>query len=291
MAAKDMTEKNLEAYPDVFADIVNVLLFKGKSIIAPDDLGDALPHSICKMDGKLHEQERDTAKFWLTGQIRIALLGLENQTAVDADMPIRIVGYDGAAYRDQMNHDKADKPKERYPVVTLVLYFGYKKRWDKPLKLKECFKIPQELEPFVNDYKVNLFEIAWLPDETINMFQSDFRLVADYFSQKRKNQGYKAPEQDMVHIRAVLELMSAVTQDTRFIDDYNNRIEAKGAKRMDAWLDEAENRGISKGISQGEQKMGQLVGILLRDGRNQDALEAATNEIRRAELYRQYNIN
>ena len=60
---------------------------------------------------------------------------------------------------------------------------------------------------------------------------------------------------------------------------------------MDAWLDEAENRGISKGISQGEQKMGQLVGILLRDGRNQDALEAATNETRRAELYRQYNIN
>ena len=291
MAAKDMTEKNLEAYPDVFADIVNVLLFKGKRIIDPNDLRDALPQSIYKMYGKLHEQERDTAKFWLSGQIRIALLGFENQTAVDADMPIRIIGYDGAAYRDQMNHDKADKPKERYPVVTLVLYFGYKKRWDKPLNLKECLKIPQELEPFVNDYKVNLFEIAWLPDETINMFESDFRLVADYFSQKRKNLGYKAPEQDMVHIRAVMELLSAVTQDTRFIDDYNSRIEAKGAKRMDAWLDEAENRGYSNGFNDGEQKMGQLMDVLLRDGKNQDALEAATNEIRRTELYRQYNIN
>ena len=286
MAAKDMTEKNLEAYPDVFADIVSVLLFKGKCVIDPDDLRDALPHSIYKMDGKLHEQERDTAKFWLTGQIRIALLGLENQTAVDADVPIRIIGYDGAAYRDQMNHDKADKPKERYPVVTLVLYFGYKKRWDKPLKLKECFKIPQELEPFVNNYKVNLFEIAWLPDETINMFKSDFRLVADYFSQKRKNQGYKAPEQDMVHVRAVLELLSAVIQDSRFIDDYNSRIGTKGAKRMDAWLDEAENRGMKHG----EQKMYQLIMSLIKDGKNDEIASVAADETRRSELYRQYNI-
>ncbi len=30
MAEKDITEKMLEAYNDVFADIVNVLLFDGK---------------------------------------------------------------------------------------------------------------------------------------------------------------------------------------------------------------------------------------------------------------------
>ena len=29
MGEKDMTERTLEAYNDVFADIVNVLLFKG----------------------------------------------------------------------------------------------------------------------------------------------------------------------------------------------------------------------------------------------------------------------
>ena len=78
MAEKDATEKTLESYADVFADIVNVLLFDGKRIIAPEDLRDALPRSIYKLDGKLHEQERDTAKFWLSGRIRIALLGLEN---------------------------------------------------------------------------------------------------------------------------------------------------------------------------------------------------------------------
>ena len=46
MAEKDATEKTLESYADVFADIVNVLLFNGRRLIAPNDLRDALPRSI-----------------------------------------------------------------------------------------------------------------------------------------------------------------------------------------------------------------------------------------------------
>ena len=247
LADKDATEKRLEDYADVFSDLVNVLLFKGKRLMQPEDLLTALPRSIYKVDGKMHEQERDVAKFWKKGQIRIAFIGLENQTDIEADIPFRIIGYDGAIYRDQLNADEKDKPKERYPVVTLVLYFGYERRWNKPLNLKECFSIPEELEPFVNDYHVNLFEIAWLPDETIAMFQSDFRFVADYFSQKRKNQQYKAPAGEMKHVRAVLELLSAVTQDTRFMDAYNKRIEEGRVVNMEAWIDEAEARGRKEG--------------------------------------------
>ena len=251
MAEQDISEKTLESYADVFADLVNVLLFKGERIIQPDELRDALPRSIYKADGKLHEQERDTAKFWMTGQIRIALLGLENQTATEEDMPLRIISYDGASYRDQMNRDEAGKNKERYPVVTLILYFGYKKHWDKPLNLKGRFNIPECLDPYVNDYRVNLFEIAWLPDETIKMFQSDFRFVADYFSQKRKNKQYKAPEGTVQHVREVMELLSAVTQDTRFIDAYNRRIDERRPIKMEVWIDEAENRGLEKGLEKG----------------------------------------
>ena len=42
MAQKDLTEKNLEAYNDVFADIVNVLLFQGKRTIHAADLEDGV---------------------------------------------------------------------------------------------------------------------------------------------------------------------------------------------------------------------------------------------------------
>jgi hypothetical protein len=35
MGQKDIVEKNLEDYNDVFADIVNALVFKGKQAVRP----------------------------------------------------------------------------------------------------------------------------------------------------------------------------------------------------------------------------------------------------------------
>ena len=37
MGQKDIVEKNLEDYNDVFADIVNALVFKGKQAVRPRD--------------------------------------------------------------------------------------------------------------------------------------------------------------------------------------------------------------------------------------------------------------
>ncbi|MDD6069335.1 MAG: Rpn family recombination-promoting nuclease/putative transposase, partial [Clostridiales bacterium] len=76
-------------------------------------------------DGRIHEEERDVSKIVKNKNIRISLVGLEHQTDIDPDEPLRVIGYDGAAYRSQMLHGQ----KERYPVVTMVLYFGTK-RWN-----------------------------------------------------------------------------------------------------------------------------------------------------------------
>lgn len=43
VAEKDIAEKTLEGYNDVFADIANVLLFNGRRLINPDDLEDRTP--------------------------------------------------------------------------------------------------------------------------------------------------------------------------------------------------------------------------------------------------------
>ena len=64
LGEKDMTQKSLEAFNDVFADIVNGLLFQGEQVISETSLTDAQPLSMYKADGKLHEQERDVAKYW-----------------------------------------------------------------------------------------------------------------------------------------------------------------------------------------------------------------------------------
>ena len=45
MGEADITEKLLEAYDDVFSDIINVLLFDGKRLVKEDELSDAVPLS------------------------------------------------------------------------------------------------------------------------------------------------------------------------------------------------------------------------------------------------------
>jgi hypothetical protein len=96
MGQKDTTEKLLMDYNDVFADIVNGLLCKGEQVVQPCDLVMSQPISQYKVDGKIHEMERDVCKYWKPGNVRIALYGLENQTRVENFMPFRIIGYDGS---------------------------------------------------------------------------------------------------------------------------------------------------------------------------------------------------
>ena len=107
MGQKDISEKLLEDYNDVFADIVNVLQFNGERRVKPESLEDSNLKSQYKADdGKLHEQERDVMKHWKEGRIRLAVYGLENQTDIDEQMPVRIFGYEGANYRSQYGSEQ-----------------------------------------------------------------------------------------------------------------------------------------------------------------------------------------
>ena len=57
--------------------------------------------------------------------------------------------------------------------------------------------------PYVNDYHMNLFEIAWLTDEQVEMFRSDFKIVADYYVQMRKNKDYVPSKQIIVQYEMI----------------------------------------------------------------------------------------
>ena len=175
--------------------------------------------SIIKADGEIHEQERDVSKFWKNGEIRISILGFENQTVQDYNMPLRVISYDGASYKQELLDKKLT---QKYPVATLVLYFGIDSKWKAPKKLHDCFKIPDELKPFVSDYKINVFDIAWLSDETIDMFKSDFKFVAKYFQTKRKNKEYRPTNDEIVHVDSLLKMFTALTGDNYFETVYND---------------------------------------------------------------------
>ena len=83
MGEKDIAEKNLENYPDVFADIVNGLLFHGKQVMLPSELQETGIRAQFKSDlGQLHEQERDNGRYWVKNEEIVALIGLEKSNSL-----------------------------------------------------------------------------------------------------------------------------------------------------------------------------------------------------------------
>ena len=289
MAEKDITEKILLSYEDVFADIVNALLFKGERIIQMEDLVDQAPRAAYKADGKVREMERDVAKRWLKKDIRIACIGFENESKADSDMVLRVYGYDGAEYRTQLLKENLSNP--RYPVVTLVLYFGYEKHWDAPIWLHEAVNIPEIFKPYVSDIRINVFEIAYLTDEQLGSFHSDFKVVADYFVQKQRSGDYLPSREKLEHVEAVLQLLSVMTKDSRFEDVLNQEEESeRRVNNMCDVLDRVEARGEKKGEKNGERKLAELITRMFSAGRGSEVERVASDEQYRTKLFKEFQI-
>ena len=257
---KDLAEKTLESYNDVFADIVNGLLFGGQEIVKETDLVDADSASQYKAEGKIREQRRDVAKFWMKGKIRLCLYGFENQTKKDRLMPARIISYDGASYRDQIGKKNVLASGKLSPVVTLVLYFGMSK-W-RNRNLYSCLEIPPELKDYISNYRINVFEIAWLTPDGVSRFKSDFKIVADYFVQLRMNKNYIPSRDTIRHVDEVMGMMSALT-GSRLYENVQQEFDMETRRKerdaggvtmaglFEQWRNEGVEEGIKLGTSQG----------------------------------------
>ena len=113
----------------------------------------------------------------------------------------------------------------------------------------------------MQDYAINVFDIAWLDRNIIDLFQSDFWIVADFFWQLRNTQTYQPTTRPIRHPEALLQMLSALRQDGRF-EEINNELQGKGGfSNMCEVLDAAEARGEARGISIGE-KQGEIKGFI-----------------------------
>jgi hypothetical protein len=289
---KDISEKTLLDYNDVFADIINGTVFKGEQRLYPDSLENMTVHSQYKADdSKLHEQERDIAKYWKEDNVRIAIYGFEDESVPEKQMPVRIIGYDGASYRSQLDS------KEIYPVVTIVLYFGTKRRWTEPKSLKELMNIPQGMEEYVNDYHINVIEVAWLEEEEIARFKSDFRIVANFFRKKRINENYIPDDPtEIEHVDEVLKLLSVMTGDNNYeleikdIDRGGVSMCTVAQNLLKQGRNEGRIEGRNEGINLGENKLARLINKMIADNKSEDITKITTDENMRKEYYKKYNI-
>ena len=303
MNGKDITQKMLERYNDVFADIVNVLLFNGRKIVDEDALIDTPVDSALKLDGEIHSQYRDVAKYWKNSQINIALFGLENQTVPDKLMPMRVIGYDGAEYKKQVLEE--NRYKKKYPVITLVLYMGYDRNWKYSNSLLDLLEVDDNLRPYVNDYKINIFEIAFLDREKIDLFKSDFRMLADYLYQMRTTDSYKGDESDIKHVDEILMLMSAMS-GFKNVENIIKVAHERKVSNMKGFFELAEEKGLEKGIelgrtegreeglqlgrTEGADMVSELNTILAREGNLEKIIKANTDKVYRNELLKKYRL-
>ena len=323
MNGKDITQKMLERYNDVFADIVNVLLFNGKKIVDEDELIDTPVDSALKIDGEIHSQDRDVAKYWKNSQINIALFGLENQTVPDKLMPMRVIGYDGAEYKKQVLEE--NRYKKKYPVITLVLYMGYERNWKYSNSLLDLLEVDENLKPYVSDYKINIFEIAFLDREKINLFKSDFRMLADYLYQMRTTNTYRGDESNVKHVDEILMLMSAMS-GFKNVENIIKVAHERKVSNMKGFFELAEEKGLERGLelgrtegielgrtegreeglqlgrtegiekglelgrTEGADMVSELNTILAREGNLEKIIKANTDKVYRNELLKKYRL-
>lgn len=296
MGQKDIIEKQLEEYNDVFADIYNVLVFE-KNVIDEKRLQDGATESRYKDgSGLCRDQRRDVMKTYFDEyRMELAFIGIDNQTEVDKYIPVRVLGYDYGKYRRQVDENKFPL----VPVITLVLNLS-NTRWGYK-SLADITNIPKEFEPHFQDYRVKVVDVAFLDDTVIEKFTSDFKLVARFFKNKRLKVKFVNDGTEIKHVAEVLDFITAFTNDPRYenVKEDLEELKQKGEKivmceYLDMYIEEGEQRGLKRGIQtgrkEGEQMMVKLMECLLANNLTEEMKQALSDDETRAKLYVKYGI-
>ena len=272
MGEKDILEKKLLMFNDVFADFVNGIVFGGRQIVKESELFDLPGWSHYLDDDSIHRyQERDVVKLWKKEKVVISLIGIENQEVPDEDMVFRVLSYDGASYKTQLTkkdrlrkkslqakkvqlqiEDKSDLTTSSYiyPVITFVIYYG-EKDWNHEITLKKSLKIGDELDTFVSDYKINLIDLKKLTEDDINMFKKDFKLLADFMV---KGSNHNSETIELNHPEEVSELVLRLTGEELTIPTKDKEGGETMEKFFEPMFARAEAKARAKGEAEGRAK-------------------------------------
>ena len=321
MGEKDILEKKLLMFNDVFADFVNGIMFDGKDVVKEYELVDLSGWSHYKGDDSKHRfQDRDVVKLWKKENVVISLIGIENQDIPDEDMVFRVISYDGASYRTQLVEKERRKRKKNagiegelqdiFPVITFVIYYG-EEEWRHETTLHKRLNLDSELKHYVSDYSINLIDLKKLSEDDINKFKKDFKLIADYMVKGSK---HKADRIDLNHPEEVSELILRLTGEElpfeveceeggknmeKFFEPMFERAEARGEARGRAegraegearGRAEGEARGRAEGKTEGESCLAKLISLLMSEGKNDKIKDVVENEVIRHGLYKEYGI-
>lgn len=299
MAEKDISEKVLMSYPDVFADCVNALAYGGKQILRGEELLAAPTESFYPGKTGMRNQFCDKSFYRMEdGQRKVQYI-IENETRLRRRQILRKASYQGGAYREQL-----EQKEPVYPVICIVMDWTYK-RSRIPGRLHHLIEwggVYQEEVVLVDDMNLTVYHMRNLPWEVRKRFTSDMGFVADYLNEGSLE---SRREQKIIHVEALCWMMEAVTEDRRFTElteELMDREERAGGVYMCEYLDMLEARGQERGerigqergekIGQerGENRFAKLINKLALEKKYKEIQEVSDDTGRRQELYRQYGI-
>ena len=293
MKEKDLREKHLFSKNDVFSSAWNELSGDEKTcaqpplLFAADDLTEAPTELVTIINGALLHRYRDVFKQCKDKfGLNIAFFGLENQTEPEGDMPVRVMLYDALGYYAQTQQH--DRPKKLIPIFTRVLYFGYTKRWNTPRSIgDQCTILPSLASRFQN-YRIEVFELAWLSDEQIERLTGDLKVLAVFLRKMRRQELDDWPDLEIKYVPEVLDLLTAITGHRQLKQNKRKYAKRQGRITMCELFQKHDNDLIKKGMKQGEAK-GRAEGMKqgkaegekrgLAKGMAQKALDIAKNLI------------
>ena len=237
MGHPDLASNSLTSYADVFADIINVVVYGGKPVLLEQNLKPFYLNSAVEKDGRLKGLYRDNCMEDIRNRMRYAIWGLENQYVPDRTTPFKSMGYTYTAYDRQIEefmkqnketHNSAyvsqlHPDQKLVPVITLVLYYG---KEDIPEDICSMIRMPEDeaVQKYIQNYSLNLIRLRDLSQKQAEAFRSDFSCIAKFLSKSytksEQIEALKTDRQMLTHAQDTLYTLAAVTGDQQYLQIY-----------------------------------------------------------------------
>ena len=280
-----------------FADAYNGILFGGEQVIKPEELEESDSVFV-----QLFEKEKgkkivaDKVKTW-RGQ-HLAILPLETQTYIDYRMVLRVMQEEVSAYEKQrkkyldnirlmgekLEGDEflsAMKKEWKFtPVVPLVIYLG-KDKWDAASTLYELVDINDILKPFINNYRLNLYDYHNETDFTKFKTENKYLFKLLYYSDDKEkirqilNDVYNDDSLNIYVDKILLKTIGVSFDLETIIEIKNGKERVKLIKAIEDMINEGRSEGRNEGFQLGvSQERINAIQRMLKNGHSKTTILA-----------------
>lgn len=274
-------------------------------------------YSVVNPKGKVTHRQRDILKRVRT-QKGNYLLGIENQENINLTFPWRLMQMDCLAYEGQLEkiRERNKQQNVRYkgaddylyqyktsdvlePVVDLMLYWG-KRKWKKPLGMRDMVNTSlasAPIEKLFNEYKVHMISMREIPDEALEVMDSDLKYVLGIMkcgnSEKACMQYIKKNENFFKHIpKSAADVINVCMNISKINEmlEYKQTEEGEECADMCKAVDDMIRNSEERGRKEGERCMAQLTKMLIAGNRVEDLLRASEDVEYRGSLYKEFGL-